>query len=188
MNNNTGTTTPEVVPLPRVDTDRCADAEMETAFVFAHENGLTTTETCMSARMTDSLTRGEAAKIISNFAMNILDKTPDSSMKCVFSDMIDADSETRTYAKTACQLGLMGLKGDGTPAETFSPNEIVTKAQITTILSRLLWGDENNTIDACRYCQHVKALKEASVINVTTDLMIPLQRGYAMLMIMRIKQ
>ncbi len=82
----------------------------------------------------------------------------------------------------------MGLKGDGTAAATFNPIGLIDKAQFATILSRMLRGNENNTTDACRYCKHVDVLKATGVIKVTTDLMMPLKRGRAMLMLMRLDQ
>jgi len=97
------------------------------------------------------------------------------------------DSETQQYAVKACQLGLMGLKGDGTVASTFNANDTITKAQFATILSRLVYGNTNNSTDACRYCKHVDALKAHGIIKVTTDLLDPLQRSVAMIMLMRIQ-
>ncbi len=145
-------------------------------------------ETCMKARTMDTITRAETAKMISSFAMNVLEKTPDATAKCSFSDLASMDDEMANYAVTACQLGLMGLKGDGIAAATFNPNELLDKAQLATILSRLIYGDKYNTSDACRYCKHVDALKNSGVLKVTTDLFIPLKRGYAMLMLQRIGQ
>jgi hypothetical protein len=43
------------------------------------------------------------------------------------------------YAKLSCQLGLMGQN-----VETFKPNDIVTRAEFGTVLSRILRGNENN--------------------------------------------
>lgn len=78
--------------------------------MFAHKHGITTMETCMKARTMDTITRAETAKMISSFAMNVLEKTPDATAKCSFSDLASMDDEMANYAVTACQLGLMGLK------------------------------------------------------------------------------
>ena len=157
---------------------------MQDAFVYAHSHGLTTMSTCQKARMKDSLTRAEAAKMVSNYAMNILDKSPDANVICSFSDMTNADAESQSYAKTACQLGIMGLKGDGSVAPTFNPNGLIDKAQLATILSRLLYGNFHNS-NTCWYCEHVETLQADGVITVTTDLFAPIPRGWAMLMFMR---
>ncbi len=159
---------------------------MQTAFIYGSAHGLFDFQTCLLARMSDGLTRIDAAKILSTFAMNILDKKPNYDVTCPFSDMTSQDSDAQHYAIIACQLGLMGLKGDGTAAATFNPNGLLDKAQLATILSRLVYGNQYNTLDSCRYCKHVDALKANGIINVTTDLFMPLKRGRAMLMLMRI--
>lgn len=141
----------------------------------------------MTARMEDSLTRAEAAKMISNFAMNVLGLEPDTSRKCAFSDMATIGAEMQQYAKTACQLGLMGFKGDGSVAATFNPHGLLDKAQLATMLSRITYGDKNNDAQ-CWYCKHVEALKAMGTITVTNDLFQPLKRGWAMLMLMRFSQ
>ena len=81
------------MPVRRSDEDPCTDAEIESAYMFAHEHGLTTMPTCMTARTEDFLTRGEAAKMISNYAMNVMEMSPDADMKCMFSDMTSVGSE-----------------------------------------------------------------------------------------------
>lgn len=136
--------------------------------------------------MNGGLIRIDAAKMIVNFAMNVLDRRPDSTKKCVFNDMTDQSVETQEYALKACQLGLMGLKGNGTPAAMFHPNELVNKAQFVSALSRLLYGEAHNSKRTCRYCMHAQALKDASIINLTNDLMQPIKRGRAIIMFMRV--
>lgn len=75
-------------------------------------------------------------------------------------------------------MGLMGLKGDGTPAATFNPNELLDKAQLATILSRMIYGTTYNTDanDPLWYAKHVQAIKDVGIITVTTDLTDPLRR------------
>ncbi|NCQ82830.1 hypothetical protein GW750_08875 [bacterium] len=46
--------------------------------------------------------------------------------------------ESKYYATVSCQLGLMGLKTDGTPAQSFYSDQVVSRAMFGTILSRLL--------------------------------------------------
>ncbi len=65
-------------------------------------------------------------------------------MTCTFSDMANKNSEMQGYAITACQLGIMGLKGDGTAAVTFNPDQLIDKAQFTTMLSRMIYGSTYN--------------------------------------------
>jgi hypothetical protein len=44
------------------------------------------------------------AKMISNFAINVLKKTPDTTKDCEFTDMDTQSEEMQSYTITACQL------------------------------------------------------------------------------------
>ena len=124
--------------------------------------------------------------MMSNYAINVLGKSPDTSKNCDFTDVSNESQEMQLYMETACQLGIMGLEFDGvTPASEFNPSDYLDKAQFATILSRLLYGRAHDGNDACRYCDHVAALQDANVITVTTDLFDPLRRAFAMIMLMR---
>ncbi len=76
--------------------------------------------------------------MLSEFAVNVLGNEPDEYLSCLFVDMYSEDEEMQYYAKRACQLGLMGLDGEGKPVHTFSPNEPMTVAQLGTVISRIL--------------------------------------------------
>ncbi len=164
----------------------CPDAEYHAAYLFSVKYSITTLPSCIDANMDGLLIRSHAAKMMANYAINVLGKTPDNSKACDFSDMTDQSNEMKLYAETACKLGLMGLETDGvTPATEFNPNDYLDKAQFATILSRLLYNEANNGNTECRYCDHVAALQDAGVITVTTDLFDPLKRAFAMIMLMR---
>ena len=71
--------------------------------------------------------------------------------------------EIKEYALRACALWVMWV---GT--EHFRPNNIVTRAQFGTILSRILWWDTYNqedTEDTPYYETHLNALKEHSIMT-----------------------
>lgn len=78
------------------------------------------------------------AKMISNFAITLGGMTPNTGLNCTFNDIGGLSSEMKFYVKLSCQLGLMGLTTNGTPAATFDPDTIVTRAQFGTILSRVI--------------------------------------------------
>lgn len=88
--------------------------------------------------MTGVLLRSHLSKMMSEYAIKVLGKSADTSRKCSFSDMKNQTAEFQRYAILACQLGLMGLKTDGTPASTFVPDGQVTRAIFGTTLSRTL--------------------------------------------------
>ena len=82
--------------------------------------------------------------MMSEYAIKVLGQTPDTSRSCIFSDMQNQSEELKMYAIQACQLGLMGLKTDGTPATKFTPTGEVTRAIFGTTLSRALRGEQYN--------------------------------------------
>ncbi|MEI8091117.1 MAG: hypothetical protein WCG98_02470 [bacterium] len=80
----------------------------------------------------------------------------------------------------------MGINNDGTPATSFNPNGVVTRAQFGTVLSRALYGDTYNGGNPY-YADHLQALKDASP-SIMTDISkpnAPEVRGYVMLMMQR---
>ena len=78
--------------------------------------------------------------MITQFAVKILNMKPDTALTCSFPDIQNETAEMRFYIKIACQLGLMGFKSDGKSLkEKFNPNNIVTRNQFGTVLSRVLY-------------------------------------------------
>jgi hypothetical protein len=57
--------------------------------------------------MTGILIRAHLAKMISEYAIKVLGQTPDTTRKCVFTDMTNQTAEFKKYAIMSCQLGLM---------------------------------------------------------------------------------
>ncbi|MFN5251469.1 MAG: S-layer homology domain-containing protein [Bacteroidota bacterium] len=69
-----------------------------------------------------NLTREQAAKVFTQFAMNILCKKPNLSLNPNYIDTFDADPSLKSYIALAYQLGLMrGSKN------TFRPHDHITK-------------------------------------------------------------
>jgi hypothetical protein len=124
--------------------------------------------------------RAEIAKMIVNYAVKVLKKSPDSSLACKFTDIASLTPELQGYAKLACQLGLMkGIDGQ------FLPEAQVTRAQFATILSRLLYGDKYEGGDLY-YSLHLQALRDNGILTNILDSEHLLElRGYIMLMLMR---
>jgi S-layer homology domain len=86
------------------------------------------------------------AKMISNYAINVMGMEPDTSKTCNFNDIAGEDAEMKGYIKTACQLGLMGYKGDAvTKADAFNPNLPVTRAMFATLFARMMYDNKYAT-------------------------------------------
>ncbi len=152
--------------------------EFNQAYLFAFQYGITTQSTIQKANMEGMLTRAHMAKMMVNYAINVLDKTPNTWLVCSFADISNQSSDIQLYIKLACQLGLMGVG-----ISNFDPNGEVTRAQFGTVLSRTLYGDiYNNWVPF--YSKHLDALKLGAIIT-NDDPYLKELRGYVMLMLMR---
>jgi hypothetical protein len=154
--------------------------ELQGAYDYAYGNGITTQSSIDTANMYGSLTRVAMAKMMANYAIEVLGQTPDTSLDCTFPDVSSAlDAQYDNGVTNACQLGLMGVGIDN-----FNPNGIVTRAQFGTVLSRALYGDANNGGDPY-YVDHLNALKDAGIMNSISNPNATEVRGYVMLMMQR---
>lgn len=155
-------------------------------YAFLHN---ITTMSYEKARLGDSITRGELAKMIVNFAKNVLEKKPDTKKVCAFSDNIYGSKEDKSFIIQACQLWLMGLKADWSSTNTtFNPMGIVSRAEFGTVFSRLMYGDiYNKTVhsSAPYYENHLKALQRDSIMKKIDQPENKEQRGFVMIMMMR---
>jgi hypothetical protein len=158
-------------------------SELNQAYQFAFEYWITTQSTIQKANMGGVLVRSHMAKIMTNYAITVLGKVPNTWVVCEFKDISHETAEMKFYTKLICQLGIMWVKTDGTPANTFNPTWVVTRAEFGTALSRLLYGNlYNNWVPF--YRNHLRALKNAGIIKTTTATNKEL-RGNVMLMLMR---
>lgn len=156
-------------------------AELEGAYDYAYDQEITTMDSIDSANMYGQLIRAHLAKMMSEYAQDVVGLTADTSADCDFIDMGWQLQEMKDYAELACQLGLMGV---GT-AGYFNPNGLVDRATFGTVLSRATWGDANNNGTGTRYNAHLEALQTANIMTNIDNPMTPEIRGYVMLMMQR---
>ena len=93
-----------------------------------------------------NLSREEAAKIFSNFAINVLCRKPDKNLSIHYSDVENANSTLKPYITLAYQLGVM--KGSGMGDGEFRPFDAITKAEVNAVLIRMIlksYLDESKT-------------------------------------------
>lgn len=154
--------------------------ELQGAYDYAYGNGITTQSSIDTANMYGSLTRVAMAKMMANYAIEVLGQTPDTTKECSFPDVSAAlDDQYDNGVTNACQLGLMGVG-----ITNFNPNGLVTRAEFGTVLSRALYGDVNNG-GTPYYVNHLQALKDAGIMNnIDTPSQLEV-RGYVMLMMQR---
>ena len=152
--------------------------EFNNAYTFAYKNWITTMDSIDKANMNWPLTRIAMAKMLSNYAMNVLGKKPANIIVPNFPDVSSQLNEDYGWAVTlAYQLWIMWIGID-----KFRPNDLVTRAEFGTALSRMLYGLEDWT--GAYYSTHLAKLKEEWIINNDNPDLKEL-RGYVMLMLMR---
>ena len=128
--------------------------------------------------MEGSLTRIAMAKMLSQYAINILGKTPDKEKTITFPDVDNQlNSEYNNGVTLAYQLGIMWIGID-----EFRPYDKVTRAEFATALSRMLFGLADG--GELYYSTHLAKLMEEKIITNDNPNLQEL-RGYVMIMLMR---
>lgn len=142
--------------------------EMEQAHKYAFEHWITTIENIDKAGMYSDLNRISMAKMISNFAINILWLKPDYSLNCTFDDVsANKDAQYDYWVTKACQLWLMWIWNNGEISENFNPNGTVTRWQRATAFSRAISKANWETVKEWDpyYRNHMKYLNSKWIIN-----------------------
>ncbi len=152
--------------------------ELNNAYEFAFRAGITTMKSAENANMEWTLNRIAMAKMLSQYAINVLGKKPDTSRTPNFWDVADSlDKDYDNGVTLAYQLGIMGIWID-----EFRPYDEVPRAEFVTALSRLLYGLADWTDNY--YSTHMAKLQKEWIITNTDPNLLEL-RGYVMLMLMR---
>ena len=113
-----------------------------------------------------NLTREEAAKIFSNFAINVLCRKPDKNLSIHYSDVENADPTLKPYITLAYQLGVM--KGSGMGDGTFRPFDAITKAEVNAVLIRMIlksYLDESKTEGKRWYSEYNRVATELGILK-----------------------
>lgn len=167
------------------------EKEQQTAYERAYENKITTLYPQTEARLFEPITRAELAKMMSVYTTKFLKKIP-ISWKLGCSDFQDKDQtspELAGFMQTACELEMMGLHSDGkTPLLLFRPNDLVSRAEFATVLSRMKRGNQyDNNQPEWRWEDHLKNLHEKMIITIPDPNIIEL-RGRILLMLHRMER
>lgn len=151
--------------------------EFNNAYTFAHRAWITTTNSIENANMEGKLTRIAMAKMLSNYAINILGKKPANKVVPNFPDVSKKMNEDYGWAvDLAYQLWIMWVWIDN-----FRPNDVVTRWEFATALSRMLYGTSDWTP---YYSTHLSKLYNEWIIT-NSDPKINELRWYVMIMLMR---
>ena len=113
-----------------------------------------------------NLSREEAAKIFSNFAINVLCRKPDMNLSVKYSDVENADPSLKPYITLAYQLGVM--KGSGMGDGEFRPFDAISKAEVNAVLIRMIlksYLDEKQSENKVWYAEYNKVATDLGIIN-----------------------
>ena len=113
-----------------------------------------------------NLSREEAAKIFSNFAINVLCRKPDMNLSVKYSDIENANPTLKPYITLAYQLGVM--KGSGMGDGEFRPFDAISKAEVNAVLIRMIlksYLDENKSENKVWYAEYNKVATDLGIIN-----------------------
>lgn len=167
----------DIVANPEGNSEK---SELELAYEFAYKNWITTMDSMEKADLNSPLTRIAMAKMLSQYAINILGKTPDTTRSATFTDISpELDAQYNNWVTLAYQLGFMGINLEG---KSFRANDEVTRAEFATALSRLLFwlGDWKWAY----YETHLAKLKDEGILS-NDNPKLEEKRWYVMLMLMR---
>lgn len=143
------------------------DLEAFFAYMWAHDMWII--ETAWKDSDPDGyVTRWAMAEMVVKFSEKILGRWIPSIIpaKCAW---WDAESEwlspeTKAYAEKSCAIWVMWIR-----MKDFMPNKILDRAEFGTILSRLLWWDKYDVVDATKtnlyYKRHLEALNEKKIMT-----------------------
>ena len=113
-----------------------------------------------------NLSREEAAKIFSNFAMHVLCRKPDINLSVHYSDVENVDPSLKPYITLAYQLGVM--KGSGMGDGEFRPFDAISKAEVNAVLIRMIlksYLDEKQSENKMWYSEYNKVATDLGIIN-----------------------
>ena len=113
-----------------------------------------------------NLSREEAAKIFSNFAINVLCRKPDMNLSVKYSDVENADPSLKPYITLAYQLGVM--KGSGMGDGEFRPFDAISKAEVNAVLIRMIlksYLDESKTEGKKWYSEYNRVATELGILK-----------------------
>lgn len=143
------------------------------AHQWAYSKWLTKYKNPSEARMDDPLNRSEMAKISSIFATEFLDKVPNEKKKELcsqYSDMWKVEDDMKFFITQACELWYMWYESNGVDTlDRFRPYTPVTVAEAATILSRIVWWNENAMNEKDWYKWHLYAAYNYGLIDNIKD-------------------
>lgn len=89
----------------------------------------------------------------------------DKKKTCDFKDINWLSNADIATMKKVCQLNIMGIHPNQTVLTNFMPKQFINRAQMVTVISRMIWGKTFNEWGKFFYTQHLKKAQEEALIN-----------------------
>ena len=161
------------------------NTEMREAYSFAYGKWITTQSTYEEAKVDKKLTRIEMAKMLSQYAINVMWSEPDETRYNKFADVSDTlDAEYNDAVTLAYELWIMWIN---MPNNEFRPKDYVTRWEFATALSRMVyWTSDGKYRQTSKYYTlHIEKLESERVLTQVDPAMME-RRWYVMIMLMRL--
>ncbi len=133
--------------------------EQQSAYEWAYQYNITTQPTIEVANLNWYVTRQELAKMLTNYVENIAFTLQDSS-PCSFSDEDKINDNLKEFTQRICSYKIMWSDW-----KDFRPTNKVTRAELGTTISRMLWWNKYNVEWKDYYTQHLNTLKDWWIMN-----------------------
>ncbi len=111
----------------------------------------------------------------------------DEKKTCDFKDINWLSNADIATMKKVCQLNIMGIHPNQTALTNFMPKQFINRAQMVTVISRMIWGKTFNEWGNFFYTQHLKKAHEEALINKILPKSLEI-RGYFYLILQRADQ
>ena len=140
--------------------------ELKLSYEWAIQKGFFENNEINHQSFLKPMTRIELAQMIIALT-EVTWQEPNIEKKCEFADLKWAPEATRVAAQLVCQFDIMGINQDVSPLKDFDPDEIVTRDQLTTVISRIIRRSRYNQGGKTFYERHIEKLVEEGLLAGT---------------------
>ena len=140
--------------------------ELKLSYEWAIQKGFFENNEINHQSFLKPMTRIELAQMIIALT-EVTWQEPNIEKKCEFADLKWTPEATRVAAQLVCQFDIMGINQDVSPLKNFDPDEIVTRDQLTTVISRIIRRSRYNQGGKTFYERHIEKLVEEGLLAGT---------------------
>lgn len=154
--------------------------EQQEAYQRAYQNEIISQPDIQAAHLNWMVTRQALSKMIINYLENAVWIAWNISDLCSFTDERKITNDLKYYTKKICAYKIMWKD-----QWEFNPAQPINRAQLWTILSRILWWDKYNSNGKWYYIYHVNALQDAGIMNNINNVSSTLAKKWDVLIMLK---